>query len=450
MTAHRVGLAIRCVVLAAAGILLAAALSACLGESDDTPDDDRILGLEAKTHSLEESLEALRDENSRLKEEVAALRQAQANFVKPREAEQPAQESDEGDGGIEVGQEKQPAALDEAQALSSARLDDLDARLLKLEKIASRVEAILFARGVPLQQDEKPSALQQADILEKTVELAESSGGEVYRIDSSEPEDRAVLVMPPEPIEGNPLIVSLHGYGGNSADHSLFVPLHEQAVSRGFGLLLPNGTLDGEGNPFWNPTDQCCDSAKTGADDVAYLSGLVARARKHKNFGPVYFFGYSNGGFMAHHMACKGLPGLRAVASLAGTSYVEDSDCEGSLPVSVLHIHGTDDNVILFEGEESEPDPKGEGEPAFYVGAREMVERWAKRAGCDWPENPSPYAALDLDQRVPGAETLAFSPGDGCADGISVELWAGEGSSHTPGYGDAFTNALLDWILAQR
>ena len=62
---------------------------------------------------------------------------------------------------------------------------------------------------------------------------------------------------------------------------------------------------------------------------------------------------------MAHHMACKGLPGLRAVASLAGTSYVDDSSCDGAPPVSVLHVHGTADGVIRFEGDESEPGLEG-------------------------------------------------------------------------------------------
>ena len=70
-------------------------------------------------------------------------------------------------------------------------------------------------------------------------------------------------------------------------------------------------------------------NGKSGKDDVAYLTELVAVAKRVKDFGPVYFFGYSNAGFTSHHMACKGLPGLRAVASLAGTSYVEDSSCDG-------------------------------------------------------------------------------------------------------------------------
>ena len=63
------------------------------------------------------------------------------------------------------------------------------------------------------------------------------------------------------------------------------------------------------------------------------------------------------------------------MASLAGTSYVEDSGCDGAPSVSVLQIHGTEDAVILFDGDESDPDPKGNGERAFYAGAPDMVMR---------------------------------------------------------------------------
>ena len=184
-------------------------------------------------------------------------------------------------------------------------------------------------------------------------------------------------------------------------------------------------------------------------DDVAYLTDLVAEARKVRDFGPLYFFGFSNGGFMSYHMACKGIPGLRAVASLSGTSYVEDSSCGGAPPVSVLHVHGTADSVILFEGDETESDPKGNGERAFYAGARDMVTRWSRRAGCDWPENPQPYATFDLDQYVPGSETHAYRLESGCPQGINIELWIGQGSNHAPGYTEAFTDALLNWLLSQ-
>lgn len=300
-------------------------------------------------------------------------------------------------------------------------------------------------------KDREEASKSEGSVLERTLALVEGSGGEVHLVDHPSRGDQTVLVTPTEFIAGEtPLVVSLHGFGGDSADQSSYVPLHERVNTDGFGLLLPNGIKDSQGNRFWNPTDECCDSDKDGEDDVAYLTKLVAEARKIKDFGAVHFFGYSNGGFMSHHMACKGLPGLRAVVSLAGTSYVEDSSCEGAPPVSVLHIHGTEDTVILYKGDENEPDPASDGKRAFYIGAGEMVERWTRRAGCEWPEAPQPYATMDLDRYIPGPETRMFRAGPGCGEGINIELWAGEGSGHTPGYKDDFVDALLGWLLSQR
>ena len=269
-------------------ILMAVALIACTGGDEDSARDERVLELEATVRSLEESLEVLAGENAELKGEIAVLRE---------------------------------------------HLEDRDARIQELEEVASKLESFLPDKEEwPKGKDER-LALPEGTALERTVRLAEDSGGEVYYVDHPERGDRSVLVTPLEFVDGEtPLIVSLHGYGGNSADHTTYVPLHERVNTDGFALLLPNGTLDSGGNQFWNPTDRCCDGGKSGEDDVAYLTELVASAKKVKDFGPVYFFGYSNGGFMAHHMACKGLPGLRAVASLAGTSYVEDSSCDGAAP----------------------------------------------------------------------------------------------------------------------
>ena len=287
-------------------------------------------------------------------------------------------------------------------------------------------------------------------VLERTVAMVEGFGGEIHYVDHPGRGDRTILVTPLEFLDGEtPLIVSLHGFGGNSADMSAYVPLHERVNPGGFALLIPNGTVDGDGNRFWNPTDECCDGGKSGEDDVAYLTELVEEARRDRDFGQVYFFGYSNGGFMAHHIACKGLPGLRAVVSLAGTSYVEEASCEGAPPVSALHIHGTDDGVILYEGIEAVATPGGKNESAFYVGAEEMAKRWSRRAGCEWPDDMQPYAILDMDQLVDGVETRAFRAESGCANGISVELWMGEGSGHAPGIGEAFVDAVLTWLLAQ-
>jgi polyhydroxybutyrate depolymerase len=283
------------------------------------------------------------------------------------------------------------AALKAEIATLRQTLDERDARIQELEQAAAA-----FPDKERWSKDKNEWWSQaDGDPVERTARLAEDAGGEVHYVEHPGRGDRTVLVIPRELTEGEtPLIVSLHGFGGDSALQSAYVPLHKRVSADGFALLLPNGMLSADGSRSWNPTDDLFtkNSGTTSQDDVAYLTELVAEARKVANFGPVYFFGYSNGGFMAYHIACKGLPDLRAVASLSGTSYVEDSSCDGALPVSVLHIHGAEDDVILYEGDRSEPDPGKGGETAFYAGAEDMLARWSRRAGCDWTQDPQPYA----------------------------------------------------------
>lgn len=397
----------------AAGVLLAVTHVACAGVVDDSAGDQRVQALEVKILSLEASVQALADENNALRADLAIIR--------------------------------------DDNAILRERLDDQDARLLELEEAAASMETFLplleqWTKGKDDKEGKEPQP--EGTVLERTVRLAEEAGGEVFYLEHPARKEPAVLVLPLEYSNGTtPLIVSLHGFGGSAADHSLYFPLHERVNSHGFALLLPNGISNNEGSRFWNPTDECCDGGKSGENDVAYLTELVASARKVRDFGPVYLFGYSNGGFMAHHLACKGLPGLRAVASLAGTGYVADSSCAGAPPVSALHIHGTADSVILYAGDASESESDGKG--AFYLGAQDMVARYSQIAGCTWPADPQPYAALDFDQSVPGAETQAFRLQEGCAEGITIELWSSEGSGHAPVVGNAFVDALLAWLLAQ-
>lgn len=443
----------------AACVLLAAFLLACAGEDPDAASSEKILEVEAKVHSLQESLEALTEENAKLSRELAALRQEQGDYIQAQEAAKATKEqAEEEEADFKPAQEERLASLEKEQASNKERLTaledqgklasdatiashKLEARLKELETAAAAIEGLVaLAESAFTDLDKRLSRLEGTSV-ERTARLAEEAGGEVYYIDHPEREERAILVMPLEPIDGNPLIVSLHGFGGNSADHARYVPLHERVIADGFGLLLPNGIKDAAGLRFWNPTDGF---GKARQNDFAYLTELVARAKEVKDFGPVYFFGYSNGGFMSYWMACQGLPDLRAIASLAGTSYMDDDVCEGAAPVSVLHIHGEQDRVVRFRGSEESLEPVG-----IYAGAGDMYHRWGERAGCD-TNSQKQGQNLDLDASIEGEETFTYRFTEGCAEGINVELWSSGEGGHSPAYGDAFTDALLDWLLAQK
>ena len=134
--------------LMAACILLAATLLSC-GGGPDAVTEERMLELEAKAHSQEESLESLWDEyadlkdevanlsgkNSDLRTEIAVLRQEQADFVREQDAAQGAQGLEEEVADSEEVQEHQLADLEAGQARISERLDGLDDQVLALEEV---------------------------------------------------------------------------------------------------------------------------------------------------------------------------------------------------------------------------------------------------------------------------------------------------------------------------
>ena len=129
-------------------ILMAVALIACTGGDEDSARDERVLELEAKNHSLEETLEALAGENAELKSEIAVLRE---------------------------------------------RVDHLEGQLQELGEVASKVESILPDKEQWSKGKDERLLLPEGAALERTVRLAEDSGGEVHYVDHPERGDRPAL-----------------------------------------------------------------------------------------------------------------------------------------------------------------------------------------------------------------------------------------------------------------
>ena len=244
-----------------------------------------------------------------------------------------------------------------------------------------------------------------------------------------------------------PLVLLLHGYGGNAGDADWYFRMSGRVDEDRFALLLADGRTDETGAQFWDP--------RPASEDVAYLAGLVDEARGHLNLGGVYVVGYSNVGFMAYAMACSGrIPDLRGATSLAGSSFEDPARCEAPHPISVLHIHGDADGVISYAGYEGVPGrsaaeegskPETSDSDDGFPGAVDLVRRWADIAGCDL-DGAETLARIDIDQSLPGAETAPTRYRQGCAEGTAVELWTIEGGSHGPALGDEIGARILAWL----
>lgn len=236
-----------------------------------------------------------------------------------------------------------------------------------------------------------------------------------------------------------PLVVLLHGYGWRGKQLSDFTGLTNAASRRGLLLVAPDGTVDPTGAPFWNATDACCDLFSSGVDDDAYLMSIVGSVQKTYSVDAkrIYFMGHSNGGFMSYRMACNHSDRVAAIASLAGAMPIDQAKCPATNPVSVLQIHGTNDERILYNG----------GVAAYqYPGATTSVGRWVQTNQCN--TNPATSTAvLDLDSSLAGNETNT-SVWSSCKGGSEVALWTMINGTHTPNISSGFIDSVLDFLLA--
>lgn len=255
------------------------------------------------------------------------------------------------------------------------------------------------------------------------------------------------LVLPDDydPEVPVPLVVAVHGGGGNSqAAIRTTCPdgnvdneecLHNLANREGFAVAYPNGTparlaggirtwnAGGDGDAWRCTSGRACEE---GVDDIAYMSDLLddIEARVNVNTDRVYFTGLSNGAAMSYAAACEISDRITAIVPVGGAmQWTTTNDCRPARPVPVMHIHGTDDPAWQYEGGPSEAvDNQGDAE---HVSVERTLAEWEQINGCGSEvrhEELEDTAPLDLS-------TTTRIEWQGCdADLVHIKI---EGGGHT-------------------
>lgn len=163
--------------------------------------------------------------------------------------------------------------------------------------------------------------------------------------------DRSYLIEVPAQAQGAPIILALHGGGGNPKQFARNSGLTSPALARGYAVIYPAGTGLGRlGRLAWNG-GYCCGAAARGVvDDVAFLDAVIADAsgRFGLDASRVYVKGISNGGLMAEVYAAARPGRIRAAASVSGSMDMGRTSVSG--PVPILIVHGTADTQVPFAG----------------------------------------------------------------------------------------------------
>lgn len=159
---------------------------------------------------------------------------------------------------------------------------------------------------------------------------------------------RHYMIDLPERAAGAPILLALHGGGGNPAQFARNTGLARPALAEGYAVIWPAGT--GRRLLTWNGGYCCGPAAASGVDDLAFLDQVVADAvqRFGLDAGRLYVAGMSNGAILAETYAATRRGKVRAVAGVAGTMDAGRVRVAG--PVPLLHIHGTADTQVPFAG----------------------------------------------------------------------------------------------------
>lgn len=236
--------------------------------------------------------------------------------------------------------------------------------------------------------------------------------------------DRTYLVHVPAGLSGPaPLVVALHGGGGNATATVKMTGLDAAADAGGFIVAYPNGTdrsrpwlklIGKSGFLTWNAGTCCGYAQQNRIDDVGFIRAVVGQLESRYRIDPerIYATGISNGGMMAYTLACEASDVFAAVGVVSGI--ITDPDCKPRHPVSVIDFHGTADQNVPING--------GVGSKAWIKDKRppvqDSIDFWVQADGCD------------ASARETRSATLVIRSYSGCRDGTAVTYYIIEGGGH--------------------
>lgn len=218
-----------------------------------------------------------------------------------------------------------------------------------------------------------------------------------------------------------PVVLALHGATMNGPLMALFTGLNQKADAKGFIVVYPNGT-GRMSSYYWNAGNCCGPAAKNSVDDVAFIRDVLDDLGRSYPVDPqrIYVTGMSNGAMMAYRLASELSDRIAAVAPVAGT--MGTMECQPTRPVPVLHIHGTEDEYIPFEGGKGSRSISG----VCHHSVDQSIAAWVRADGC----RHEPVVE-ELPDRAGDGTRVTRKTYSGETDGAEVVLVVVGGGGHT-------------------
>lgn len=194
-----------------------------------------------------------------------------------------------------------------------------------------------------------------------------------------------------------PLVLVLHGGGGNAANAEDMTGFTEKARKEGFIVVYPEGSSRFRGKLLtWNAGHCCGYAMQRRVNDVAFINALLDRLIQDYPVDPkrIYATGISNGGMMSHRLGIELSGRFAAIAPVVATLFGDER--LPAHPVSALMLNGMLDQSVPYQGGA----PGGrfpdawDGTPAKPAQAQAAF--WARANGCSSAPDTQDRAAFVL------------------------------------------------------
>lgn len=191
---------------------------------------------------------------------------------------------------------------------------------------------------------------------------------------------------------GRPYSVHVPDTYDGSSPFGLIIDLHGTSLDGDFQRLLSGYTIYGRDNglivaypearpPYNRWYSHRLDLEFASEGDISYIRGIVEDIRSAALIDDTQIIvaGYSNGGSMAHTMACTSADIFTAAIPVAfglsgGNTFDEiKAICDPVRPISIVQFYALDDSVVPYNG----------GPWPDVLGARDSNDLWAEIQNCD-------------------------------------------------------------------
>jgi len=238
---------------------------------------------------------------------------------------------------------------------------------------------------------------------------------------------RSYIVHVPPKYDANrpmPVVLMLHGRGGNARAAMKQTGWHRKADREGFLAVFPEGIRPDPsrrarfvGNPqTWNDGSGRFYAGKNQIDDVGFTKALIDDliSRFAVDGQRIYVTGFSNGSSMTYRLGVELSDRIAAIAPVA-SSGLRIEDPKLKRPIPMITIQGSADPRNPLEGGDIRIFGRIDKRPPI----RESVESWARLLDCP----PTPKTIRDQD----GIKGVRYGPGK---EGAEVVFYTVEGMGH--------------------